>query len=65
MQLIHSVITINLIFITLYSYGFFISDKILKKNKTDFFFKIFVGYIFVGSLALALHFFIKISSLVD
>ena len=65
MQLIHSVITINLIFITLYSYGFFISDKILKKNKTDFFFKIFVGYIFVGSLALALHFFIKISSLVS
>ena len=56
MQLIHSVITINLIFITLYSYGFLKSDKILKKNKTYFFFKIFVGYIFVGSLALAFIF---------
>ena len=65
MHLIHSIITISLIYISLYSYGFFISDKILKKNKTDFFFKIFVGYIFVGSLALALHFFIKISSLVS
>ena len=60
MQIIHSIITFVLIFVTFYSYGIFISDKIYKKNNTDIFFKILLGYIFIGTISLILHFFLKL-----
>ena len=65
MQIIHSIITFILIFITFYSYGIFISDKIYKKNNTDIFFKILLGYICIGTISLILHFFFKINDFVS
>lgn len=65
MQIIHSTITFVLIFTTLYSYGFFILDKIYKKNKVDIFFKILTGYTFVGVITVILHFFFKIDNSVS
>ena len=52
MQIIHSTITFALIFITLYSYGFAISNKIYKHKNVDIFFTILVGYIVVGTITL-------------
>ena len=65
MQIIHSIITFVIIFVTFYSYGMFISDKIYKKNNTDIFFKILLGYIFVGTISLILHFFFKINDFIS
>ena len=57
MQILHSTITFVLIFTTLYSYGFFIIERIYKKNNVDIFFKILTGYTFVGVITVILHFF--------
>jgi len=65
MQILHSTITFVLIFTTLYSYGFFILDKIYKKNNVDIFFKILIGYTFVGLITVILHFFFKIDNFVS
>ena len=65
MQIIHSTITFVLIFITLYSYGFAISNKIYKRKNVDIFFTILVGYIVVGTITLILHFFFKINNFVS
>ncbi len=65
MQIIHSIITFVIIFITFYSYGIFISDKIYKKYNTDIFFKILLGYIFIGTISLISHFFFKINDFVS
>ena len=65
MQIIHSTITFVLIFTTFYSFGFFISDKIYKKNKPDIFFKVLLGYIFTGTISLILHFFFKINDIIS
>ena len=65
MQIIHSTITFVLIFTTLYSYGFFILDKIYKKKNSDIFFKILIGYSFVGIIALVLHFFSNINDTIS
>ena len=63
MQIIYSIITFILIFTTFYSYGFAISNKIYKVKKIDFFFKILVGYIFIGVATVIFHFFFKIGNL--
>ncbi len=65
MQILHSTITFVLIFTTLYSYGFFILDKIYKKNNVDIFFKILIGYTFVGLITVILHFFFKIDNFIS
>lgn len=58
MQIIHTIITFILIFITLYSYGFAISNKLYKHKNLDIFFIILVGYVLVGTITLILHFFL-------
>lgn len=65
MQIIQSTITFVLIFTTLYSCGFFILDKIYKKNNVDIFFKILTGYTFVGLITVILHFFFKINNTIS
>ena len=65
MQIIHSTITFVLIFTTLYSYGFFILNKIYKKKNSDIFFTILTGYSFVGIISLVLHFFSQITDIVS
>ena len=65
MQIIHSAITFIFIYITLYSYGFAVSNKIYKHQNTDIFFTILTGYITVGTITLILHFFFKINNFVS
>ncbi len=65
MPIIHTIITFVLIFITLYSYGFAISNKVFKGKNLDIFFIILVGYILVGTFTLILHFFFKISDVIS
>ena len=65
MQIIHFVITFVFIYITLYAYGFAISNKIYKHKNLDIFFTILVGYIVVGTLTLILHFFLKINNVIS
>ena len=65
MQIIHTIITFILIFITLYSYGFAISNKLYKHKNLDIFFIILVGYILVGTITLILHFFFKINDVIS
>ena len=65
MQIIHSTITLILIYITLYSYGFVISNKIYKGQNKDVFFTILLGYLAVGVITLILHFFFKINNLIS
>ena len=62
MQIIFSTITFILIFTTLYSYGFVISNRIYKTQNIDIFFKILIGYIIIGSCTLIFHFFFKINN---
>lgn len=65
MQIIHSIITFILIYVTLYSYGFAISNKIYKRQDIDVFFSILTGYFVVGSITLILHFFFKINNFIS
>ena len=65
MQIIHTIITFILIFITLYSYGFAISNKLYKHKNLDIFFIILVGYVLVGTITLILHFFFKINDFIS
>ena len=65
MQIIHFVITFVLIFITLYAYGFAISNKVYKHKNLDIFFTILVGYVVVGTFTLILHFFFKINNVIS
>jgi hypothetical protein len=65
MQIIHFVITFVLIFITLYAYGFAVSNKIYKHKNLDIFFTILVGYIVIGTFTLILHFFFKINNVIS
>ena len=65
MQIIHFVITFVFIYITLYAYGFAISNKIYKHKNLDIFFTILVGYIVVGTFTLMLHFFFKINNVIS
>ena len=63
MQIIHSIITFILIYITLYSYGFVITNKIYKHQDKDVFFTILIGYFVVGTITLILHFFLELTIL--
>ncbi len=63
MQFILPTITLILVFTTIYSYGESALKLIHKKEKFDIFFKIFIGYILIGSLTVIYHFFFKISDL--
>ena len=65
MQIIHTILTFILIFITLYSYGFAISNKLYKHKNLDIFFIILIGYILVGTITLILHFFFKINDVIS
>ena len=65
MQIIHVGITFILIFITLYSYGFVISNMIFKRQDVDIFFTILIGYLVVGTITLILHFFFKINNFIS
>ena len=65
MQIIHSIITFILIYITLYSYGFAITNKIYKYQDKDVFFTILIGYLVVGTITLILHFFFKINNFIS
>jgi len=65
MQIIHSIITFILIYITLYSYGFVITNKIYKHQDKDVFFTILIGYLVVGTITLILHFFFRINNFIS
>ena len=65
MQIIHSIITFILIYITLYSYGFAMTNKIYKHQDKDVFFTILIGYLVVGTITLILHFFFKINNFIS
>lgn len=65
MQIIHSIITFILIYITLYSYGFVITNKIYKHQDKDVFFTILIGYLVVGTITLILHFFFRIDNFIS
>ena len=65
MQIIHSIITFILIYITLYSYGFTITNKIYKHQDKDVFFTILIGYLVVGTITVILHFFFKINNFIS
>jgi len=65
MQIIHSTVTFVLIFLTLYAYGFAVSNKIYRHKNLDIFFTILVGYIVVGTSTLILHFFFKINDVIS
>tara|TARA_B100001564_G_scaffold341051_1_gene335289 strand:+ start:8 stop:1663 length:1656 start_codon:yes stop_codon:yes gene_type:complete len=65
MEILHSTITFTLVFTTLYSYGFFILDRMFIKKNSDVFFKILTGYTFVGIIVLVLHFFFKINNIIS
>ena len=62
MQILHSTITFILIFTTFYSYGSILSTSIYRNQKIDIFFKVLVGYTFVGLVTLIFHFFFKINN---
>ena len=62
-QLLHSIITLTLIFTTIYCCGFGILKKINFKNDQDIFLKILVGYTFVGTITVLVHFFFKIHNI--
>jgi hypothetical protein len=65
MQIIHSIITFILVYLTIYSYGFAISNKIYKRQEQDIFFTILIGYCVVGAITLILHFFFKINNFIS
>jgi hypothetical protein len=65
MQLLFSTITFIVIFTTLYSYGQVISKNIYDNKFEDIFFKILIGYTFIGTLTLVVHFFFKINNLIS
>ena len=62
LEILHSTITFILIFTTLYSYGLLITEKFNFKFFDDIFFKILIGYTFVGTLTLIIHFFFHIGN---
>ena len=61
-ELIHSTITLVLIFTTIYSCGLEILNKINLNIDEDIFLKIIVGYIFIGTITVVFHFFYKINN---
>ena len=65
MQLLFATITFIVIFTTLYSYGQVISKNIYNNKFEDIFFKILIGYTFIGTLTLVVHFFFKINNLIS
>ena len=65
MQFLFTTITFTLIFTTLYSYGLAISKNIYNNKFEDIFFKILIGYTFIGTLTLVVHFFFKINNLIS
>ena len=65
MQLLFTTITFIIIFTTLYSYGLVISKNIYNNKFEDIFFKILIGYTFIGMLTLVIHFFFKINNLIS
>ena len=62
MQIVFSIITIILIFTTIYSYGLLITNTIYKNQKTDFFFNILIGYTLIGLITVIFHFFLEINN---
>ena len=62
-QLLHSIITLTLIFTTIYCCGLGMLKKINLKNDQDIFLTILVGYTFVGTIAVLFHFFFKIHNI--
>lgn len=63
LEFIFSTVSVILIFTTLYSYGLLITDKLNFKFFDDVFFKLLIGYIFIGTVTLVLHFFDNIGNL--
>ena len=62
-QLLHSIITLTLIFTTIYCFGLVILKKINLENDQDFFLIILAGYTFVGITSVLVHFFFKINNI--
>ena len=63
MEVLFSIFTIFIIYITLYSYGSVLSKKIFDQSNIDIFFRIFTGYIFIGIIALIYHFFFELNNI--
>ena len=62
MEVLFSIFTIFIIYITLYSYGSVLSKKIFEQSNIDIFFRILTGYIFIGTIALIYHFFFELNN---
>ncbi|MBD1142966.1 hypothetical protein IDH22_03225 [Pelagibacterales bacterium SAG-MED35] len=56
------IITLSIIFTTVYSFGFIISNLLYGKKKIDVFFQVLIGYIFIGSTTVVFHFFFNINN---
>ena len=63
MEVLFSIFTIFIIYITLYSYGSVLSKKIFDQSNIDIFFRILVGYIFIGIISLIIHFFFELNNI--
>ena len=61
-QIIHSTITLMIIFTTIYCCGLSVLKKIKFEGEQDFFLRILAGYIFIGVVSLIFHFFFKINN---
>jgi len=62
MEVLFSIFTISIIYITLYSYGSVLCKKIFEQSNIDIFFRILTGYIFIGTIALIYHFFFELNN---
>ena len=62
MQVTQAIITLSIIFTTLYSFGLVACQLLYKDKKFDIFFQFLVGYIFIGSMTVIFHFFFKINN---
>lgn len=62
MQIVDFIITLSIIFTTVYSFGFIISNLLYGKKKIDVFFQVLIGYIFIGSTTVVFHFFFNINN---
>jgi hypothetical protein len=63
MEVLFSIFTIFITYITLYSYGSVLSKKIFDQSNIDIFFRILIGYIFIGIISLIIHFFFELNNI--
>lgn len=61
-SLFHYIVTIAVIFISIYSCGVGILEYLKFEKKSDPFFIVLTGYLFVGIIAVFVHFFLPISN---